>query len=89
MIESHHNQLKSFYLGKKLRNTRIDRVIYVLSQIIELDYRQDTLQTFLGLKKVYFSVMDLAKKKQAFNLPTDVAMSMVKANGEEAEVKVR
>lgn len=55
---------------------------------MELDYRQETLQTFFGLKKVYFSPVDLAKRNYAFNLPADVALSMIKANGEDAGVKV-
>lgn len=40
---------------------------------MELDHRQETLQTFFGLKKVYLSPADLAKRRRAFNLPADLA----------------
>ncbi|CEI88911.1 hypothetical protein RMCBS344292_03287 [Rhizopus microsporus] len=37
LIESHHNQLKTFYLGRS-RFLRVDRLVYLLSQVVALDY---------------------------------------------------
>lgn len=49
LIESYHNQLKSNYFGRS-RNTRFDRIVYLLSQVVIVDYRQDALrvQTYLS-----------------------------------------
>ncbi|KAI8889599.1 hypothetical protein K501DRAFT_315026 [Backusella circina FSU 941] len=43
LIESYHNQLKSFYLGRS-RNVSVDRLVYVLSEIVTIDYRQESIQ---------------------------------------------
>ncbi|CEP08726.1 hypothetical protein, partial, partial [Parasitella parasitica] len=44
LIESYHNQLKSIYLGRS-RSLRVDRLLYVLSNIVSVDYHQDLLKS--------------------------------------------
>ncbi|ORE02957.1 hypothetical protein BCV72DRAFT_178975, partial [Rhizopus microsporus var. microsporus] len=43
LIESYHNQLKTFYLGRS-RSLPVDRLVYLLSQVVVLDYLQDTIK---------------------------------------------
>ncbi|KAI8640749.1 hypothetical protein BD408DRAFT_419188 [Parasitella parasitica] len=52
----------SFYLGRS-RDLRIHRLLYVLSQVVERDFRQDTLQFYFGFKKVRLSPFDIARKQ--------------------------
>ncbi|KAL4212728.1 hypothetical protein AB4K20DRAFT_1967404 [Rhizopus microsporus] len=43
LVESYHNQLKMFYLGRSC-SLCVDRLVYVLSQVVALDYWQDTIK---------------------------------------------
>lgn len=76
MIESYHNQIKSFYL-ERTRNMRVDRVVYLLSQIVVTDYHQEHLRVFLGFQKP--SLTDAEKKKLSLANAIDptVALSMI------------
>lgn len=62
LIESYHNQLKRFYLGRS-RNHRVDRIIYLLSQVVALDYRQEALQLSLGVRPVCWWLQRTRKER--------------------------
>ncbi|KAI9267490.1 hypothetical protein EDC94DRAFT_514769, partial [Helicostylum pulchrum] len=49
LIESCRNRLNAYYLGEP-RNLRADRLLYMLSQIVILDYRQEALRVQLGFQ---------------------------------------
>ncbi|KAI8147709.1 hypothetical protein BJV82DRAFT_480240, partial [Fennellomyces sp. T-0311] len=49
LIESWHSKLKQRYLPYN-RNHRVDRVIYVLSQLAERDYRAEVVCVLAGIK---------------------------------------
>ncbi|KAI7863799.1 uncharacterized protein EV154DRAFT_386150, partial [Mucor mucedo] len=50
MMEAYHSALKSLYLGKS-GSARVDRVVYLVTQVLEIDYRGENLQKNLGLHK--------------------------------------
>ncbi|KAL0088015.1 hypothetical protein F4703DRAFT_1734968, partial [Phycomyces blakesleeanus] len=76
LIESYHTQLKSFYLGWS-HDCRIDRIIYILSQLAERDYRQDTLETYFGIKSIRLSVADTERKRKASVIAIERANGLV------------
>lgn len=76
LIESYHNQLKSRYFGRR-RNCRIDRVVYLLSQVIINDYRQDALRVHLGTSNFFLSNKEMERKQKADGVDIDEAISMV------------
>lgn len=76
LIESYHNQIKSNYFGRS-RNTRVDRIIYLLSQVIIVDYRQDALRVQLGSKKFYLSPQENKRKEKADEIDIEKAIYMV------------
>ncbi|OAD74894.1 hypothetical protein PHYBLDRAFT_74162, partial [Phycomyces blakesleeanus NRRL 1555(-)] len=80
LTESYHNQLKFFYLGRS-RNCRNDKIVYLLSQLAERDYRQDTLETYFGIKSIRLSVDDTERKRRAS------VIAIEKANGLIEEVE--
>ncbi|KAI7846565.1 hypothetical protein BDC45DRAFT_404883, partial [Circinella umbellata] len=49
LIESWHSHLKTVYLGRS-RNHRVDRIIYILAEKVELDFRRDAYQIRHGIK---------------------------------------
>lgn len=63
LIESYHNQLKSCYFGRR-KNCRVDRVVYLLSQVVINDYRQDALRVHLGTKNLFLSKIEKNVKKK-------------------------
>lgn len=63
LIESYHNRLKTFYLGRS-RNLRVDRLVYMLTEIVSLDYRQDALAVFLGIKTITLTANEKKKKRR-------------------------
>jgi hypothetical protein len=63
-IESYHNQLKAFYI-ERVRNRRVDCVIYILSQVVTSDYRQDALQVQFGIKNFHLTKKEKTKQKQS------------------------
>lgn len=76
MIESWHSKLKSKYLPYS-RNHRVDRVIYVLSQLVERDYRSHIIQVLFNIKKSTASVETRKRKKLANEVPEQKALSMI------------
>lgn len=53
LIESYHNCLKSYYLGRNRgQNHCVDRLIHSLSQLVESDYKQEILQIFYSIKPI-------------------------------------
>ncbi|KAL0080212.1 hypothetical protein F4703DRAFT_1740979, partial [Phycomyces blakesleeanus] len=76
LIESYHNQLKSFYFGRS-RNCRIDKIIYVLSQLAERDYRQNTLEIYFDIKSIRLSVANTERKKKADVIAIERANGLV------------
>ncbi|KAL0073619.1 hypothetical protein F4703DRAFT_1745935, partial [Phycomyces blakesleeanus] len=76
LIESYHNQLKSFYLGRS-RDCRIDKIVYILSQLAERDYRQDTLETYFDIKSIRLSVADTERKRKASVIAIERANGLV------------
>lgn len=78
-IESYHNQLKSFYIGRT-RNKRVDRIVYILSQVVINDYRQDALQVQLGIKAFHLTEKENKSKALADNIDIDNAIYMIIEN---------
>ncbi|OAD65555.1 hypothetical protein PHYBLDRAFT_64623 [Phycomyces blakesleeanus NRRL 1555(-)] len=82
LIESYYNQLKSFYLGQSC-DCRIDKIVYILSQLAERDYRQDTLETYFVIKSIRLSVADTEQKRKAS------VIAIERANGLVEEVELQ
>jgi hypothetical protein len=78
-IESYHNQLKTFYFGRT-RNTRVDRIIYILSQVVVSDYRQEALQVKLGIKSYHLTKKEKQSKRLAYDIDTATATYMIIEN---------
>ncbi|CAO3645158.1 unnamed protein product [Mucor hiemalis] len=76
MIESYHNQLKSFYLTRS-RNKRVDRVVYTLVHVVLCDYRTEHVQVEFGLKAMPLTIEQAKRKKKADAIDLSVAQSMV------------
>ena len=75
-IESYHNQIKSFYFHRS-RNTRVDRVVYILSQLVVADYRQEAVQVQYGYKKMHLTKQEKERKSKAENINIDQAVYMI------------
>jgi hypothetical protein len=82
LIESYHNKLKTFYLGRS-RNHRVDRIVYMLSKIVTLDYRRDETQVLFGIKPAYLSGFEQERKRIADRLPLHIADLMVQETDDE------
>lgn len=76
MIESYHNQLKSFYLTRS-RNKRVDRVVYTLVNVVLCDYRTEHVQVELGLKAMPLTKEQAKRKRLADEVDLIVAQSMI------------
>lgn len=76
MIESYHNQLKSFYLTRS-RNKRVDRVVYTLVHLVVCDYRSEHVQVEFGLKDMPLNAAQSKRKREADRLDLNEAQSMV------------
>lgn len=76
LIESFHNNLKSNYLGRS-RNVRVDKIVYLLSHVVIIDYRQDALRVQIGLKKIHLSPQEEQRKEKADDIDIDEAVYMV------------
>lgn len=57
LIESHHNQIKTFYFGRS-RNLRVDCLVYLLSQIVVVDYQQEYVRVYLGFQKSDLTIQE-------------------------------
>ncbi|CEG73758.1 hypothetical protein RMATCC62417_09077 [Rhizopus microsporus] len=75
LIESYHNQLKTFYLGRS-RSLRVDRLVYLLSQVVALDSWQDTIKAAHDFGGFRLTASE-EKKRAAYCIDYDVACSMV------------
>jgi hypothetical protein len=53
-IEPYHNQLKLFYFCQS-RNTHVDRIVNILSQLVVAEYCQEAVQVQYGYKKMFLS----------------------------------
>ena len=80
LIESYHNQLKTNYLGRS-RSLRVDRLVYLLSQVLSLDYRQENVKAMFGFASIRLTKEE-EKRKKAFLIPSDDAFNMVEKLGE-------
>ncbi|KAL0582105.1 hypothetical protein ABG067_008213, partial [Albugo candida] len=76
LIESYHNQLKSFYIGRS-RQLRVDYLIYLLSSVVIADYRLESIKSMYGVKEINLTMDEEKKKKKAFELDYDIANAMV------------
>lgn len=82
LIETYHNQLKTYYLGRS-RSLRVDKLIYMLSQMVTLDYRQDAIKVMCGFKKMNLTKQEKKKKSLADTMPISVATMMVNLKHED------
>ena len=76
LIESYHNQLKSNYFGRS-RNTRVDRIIYILSHVVIVDYRQEALQMQIGSKKFYLSPQEKQRQEKVNEIDIEKAVYII------------
>ncbi|KAG1174276.1 hypothetical protein G6F71_005016 [Rhizopus microsporus] len=76
LMESYHNQLKTFYLGRS-RSLRVDRLIYLLYQVVALDYWQDTIKAAHDFGGVRLTANEKKKRRAAYCIDYVVACSMV------------
>ncbi|CAO3600951.1 unnamed protein product, partial [Absidia cylindrospora] len=86
LIESYHDQRKTFYLGRSKRS-RMDRTIYVLSQVVVLDYRQDALQVLYGIKQFSLTKPEKSAKNVADEYDVRVAASMISVVDDNDDVR--
>ncbi|SAM03055.1 hypothetical protein [Absidia glauca] len=82
LIESYHNQLKTLYLGRKRQN-RMDRTIYILSQVMIADYRLEALQVFHKIKQFSLTRSEKMAKNQAEEVDENTAYSIIVKINEE------
>ncbi|KAG1052337.1 hypothetical protein G6F43_005510 [Rhizopus delemar] len=76
LIESYHNQIKSFYLGRS-RNLRVDHMLYLLTKVILVDYRQDSIITYYGFQDAKLTAFEEKKRAKAYEINFDIACSMI------------
>ncbi|SAM06207.1 hypothetical protein [Absidia glauca] len=76
LIESYHNQLKTLYLGRKRQN-RMDRTIYILSQVMIADYRLEAAQVFYKVKAFNLTKNEKMAKNRAEEIDDNVAYMMI------------
>ncbi|KAL9558768.1 hypothetical protein MBANPS3_000755, partial [Mucor bainieri] len=62
LIESYHNQLKTYYLGR-VRSLRVDRLVYLLSSVVTLDYQQESVRVKFGIQSSRLSKAEEKKTK--------------------------
>ena len=74
LVESYHNQLKTNYLGRA-RSLRVDRLVYLLSQVLAVDYRQDNVRVLLGITSMSLSRDEQIKKQRALSVPMEEAVT--------------
>ncbi|SAM04762.1 hypothetical protein [Absidia glauca] len=82
LIESYHNQLKTLYLARKRQN-RMDRTIYILSQVMIADYRLEAVQVFYKIKQFSPTRSEKMAKNRAEEVDENTAyLIIVKINEE-------
>ncbi|PHZ13300.1 uncharacterized protein RHIMIDRAFT_291064 [Rhizopus microsporus ATCC 52813] len=85
LIESYHNQLKTFYLGRT-RHSRCDFLINTLQETLMIGYRQETLKCLYGFQTVKLSPNDMKKKRLAYALDEGTATSMVQRSEDDDDM---
>ncbi|KAI7847113.1 hypothetical protein BDC45DRAFT_452361, partial [Circinella umbellata] len=86
LIESWYSHLETVYFGHS-RNHHVDRIIYILAEKVELDFRRDAYQIKRGIKPIWFSTKERTRKKLAYDLSEEDAYSMVTVNSSMIECK--
>ncbi|KAG2232620.1 hypothetical protein INT48_001309, partial [Thamnidium elegans] len=86
-FESYRNKLKTFYLGRP-RNQRIDRLVYMLTDQLVLDYRRNHLQTSLGIRPAKLSMFEKKTKDITDSIYKQVAIYMIRKINEQISLKV-
>ncbi|KAL4206396.1 hypothetical protein AB4K20DRAFT_1998931 [Rhizopus microsporus] len=76
MIESYHKQLKMLYLGRS-RSLRVDRLVYLLSQVVALDCWQDTIKSAHGFGGFRLTANEEKKRRAAYCIDYDVDCTIV------------
>ncbi|KAL0088988.1 hypothetical protein J3Q64DRAFT_1697258 [Phycomyces blakesleeanus] len=76
LIESYHNQLKTFYLGRA-RSLRVDRLIYLLAKVLTLNYRQENVKMLYRFQSVCLTRQEEQKRRNIYMLDSNTAMEMV------------
>ena len=51
--------------------------MYLLSQVVTVDYQQDHVRVFLGFQKPNLTAREKSKKKLADDVPVDEATKMI------------
>ncbi|KAG1501015.1 hypothetical protein G6F53_011179 [Rhizopus delemar] len=85
-IESYHNQIKSFYLGRS-RNLGVDHKLYLLTKGI-VDYRQDSIRTYYGFHDAKLAAFEEEKRAKAYEINFDIACSMMEKIAEDVSIVV-
>ncbi|ORE21795.1 hypothetical protein BCV71DRAFT_273978 [Rhizopus microsporus] len=73
---SSSNELEAFYLGRS-RSLRVDRLVYLLSQVVALDYWQDTIKAAHDFGGFRLTANEEKKGRAVYCIDYDVACSMV------------
>ncbi|KAL0092629.1 hypothetical protein J3Q64DRAFT_1695138 [Phycomyces blakesleeanus] len=76
LIESYHNQQKTFYL-ECARSLQVDRLIYLLAKVLTLDYRQENVKTLYRFQSVCLTRQEEQKRQNMYMLDSDTTMDMV------------
>ncbi|KAI8136349.1 hypothetical protein BJV82DRAFT_528367, partial [Fennellomyces sp. T-0311] len=87
LIESWHSKLKRKYLPYN-RNHRVDRVIYVLTQLAERDYCAQVLRVLAGIEDTAATINAVARKKKASKISPFVADQMIKINADHVCISI-
>ena len=64
------------YLGSS-RDHRVDRIIYLLTERVELDFQKDALQTECGIKPPGLTSKERQRKRSAYCLSDSVAANNI------------
>ncbi|PHZ15285.1 uncharacterized protein RHIMIDRAFT_234641 [Rhizopus microsporus ATCC 52813] len=76
LVESYHNQWKTFYLDHS-RSLRVDRLVYLLSQMVALDYWQDIIKAAHDFDGFRLTAKEEKKRRAAYCIDYDIACYMV------------
>ncbi|KAL9540247.1 hypothetical protein MBANPS3_009795 [Mucor bainieri] len=76
LIESYHNQLKTYYFGRA-RSLRVDRLVYLLSVVVTLDYQQDRARIKFGIQSSRLSKTEEKRQRLAYQIEYDIAAAMM------------
>lgn len=80
-IESYHNQLKTFWLGRR-RNRRVDRLVHTLSHAVISNYRRNAIQAMFSISAVELNAKEKASKSRADEVSDDNGVRMISEDQE-------